>query len=541
MLKKLLSLSLVFLLLFSFSACGGVKGADAQIIYPIDKDPGYLDPQIIYETGARNIIANCFEGLVALDGEGNIVPAQAENYTVSSDGKVYTFNLRKDLKWKITTTAGGILGEDYKETFDTRVTAADFAFGITRALLPETKSPDALSLYPIKNAKAVHEGKKSPSKLGVKAVDDYTLKITLSYPDPDFLYTLTKACCMPCNEEFFEATGGRYGLSMKYIICNGPFYLHNWADDKSFILRRNTSYYDTDNVMPYSIYFSVNNEQSTRLKKLTSGTYNVSPLTESQAEELGEKKKYTAQSFESSMLSFVFNCGDTYLSNVNIRRALVSSINTTLLTEKFGESPSGILPDGLTVGGENYGDMRKDMTMYTNASPLTLFKNGLAELEETSVSVSVICSQENENTVRNLMQSWQSVLGVQLNITVEVLDEVTLESRIKAKNYQLALADITFNDSTAYSALSLFTSYSKENFTAYSSSVYDGLVLDAGKVSNEKAKAERLRKAEENLILNCVIYPVKAKTTFCGLGKGVSGVIFNRTGETVYFKNALEK
>lgn len=541
MLKKILSLSLAVLLLFSLSACGGIKGAEAQIIYPIDKDPGYLDPQIIYETGARNIIANCFEGLVVFDRDGNIVPAQAESYNISSDGKVYTFNLRKDLKWKVTKTAGSTLGDGFDTSYDYLLTAHDFVFGITRALLPETKCPDALSLYSIKNAKAVHCGKKSPSKLGVRAVDDYTLKITLTSADPDFLSTLTKACCMPCNEKFFEATGGRYGLSMKYIICNGPFYLHNWADDKSFILRKNTSYRDAENVMPYSVYFSVNNEQPTRLKKLTGGTYNVSPLTLSQEEELSTKKKYTSQSFDSSVLSFVFNCSDICLSNVNIRRAIVSSINTGLLNEKFGQTPSGFLPAGLTVGVKKYADMRESIPMYANASPLTLFRKGLSEVEETSASVTVLCSEENENTVKNLMQSWQSILGVQLNITAQAVDEVTLESRIKAGDYQLALADLTFTDSTAFSALSQFTSYSKENFASFTSREYDKIILSAASASGEKVKADLLRKAEENLILSCVVYPVKESKTFCGMGKGVSDVMFNLTGEIVYLKSALEK
>ena len=118
MLKKLLCLSLLLVTLLSFCSCGGNKGADAQLVYPIDKDPGYLDPQIIYDIGAKNIIANCFEGLVTVDSEGNIIPAAAEKWETNAKETVYTFHLRQDMKWKVTSAAGKIIGENYKDEFD---------------------------------------------------------------------------------------------------------------------------------------------------------------------------------------------------------------------------------------------------------------------------------------------------------------------------------------------------------------------------------------------------------------------------------------
>ena len=111
MLKKLLCLSLAVFMLLSLCACGSDKGADAQLVYPIDKDPRYLDPQIIYDIGAKNIIANCFEGLVAIDEEGSIVPAAAERWETNTKETVYTFYLRQDMKWKVTSAAGKVIGE----------------------------------------------------------------------------------------------------------------------------------------------------------------------------------------------------------------------------------------------------------------------------------------------------------------------------------------------------------------------------------------------------------------------------------------------
>lgn len=542
MLKKLLCLSLALLTLLSLTACGSEKGVDAKLVYPIDKDPEYLDPQIIYDIGAKNIIANCFEGLVSLDGEGNIIPAAAEKWETDTDGTAYTFFLRQDMKWKITSAAGNVIGENYEETFDSRVTAHDFAFGITRALLPETKSPGADSLFAIKNAEKVYKGKASPSKLGVKALDDYTLQITLSASDPDFLYTLLESYCMPCNEEFFEKTGGRYGLATRYLIYNGPFYINNWADDSSVSVRRSDAYYDKDNVKPASVYYSMNNEQPTRLKKLTDEIYSVTPLTKAQAEELEGKKNYSVNSFPSSTFSLVFNCSDAGLSNANIRRGIVSSFDYSVIKEALGEPDAvGIVPDSFLTGTIKYSEYRATADKYVSGSPLTVFKKGLEELEVSRVEVTVLCSSENENTVRALMQSWQSVLGVCFTVYAEATDEVTLKERVKKGDFQIALTDLDFTGNRVYNVLSNFSSDSKENFVSFKDKKYDNLLSKMRNGGSIATYSVGAKKAEEYLIDSCVILPLYNSTDYYGLGKKVSGVVHNISGEILYFKNTIKE
>ncbi len=542
MFKKLLCLSLILITLLTFCSCGGNNGADAQLVYPIDRDPRYLDPQIIYDIGAKNIIANCFEGLVAIDGDGNIIPAAAEKWETNTNETVYTFHLRQDMQWKVTSAAGKIIGENYKDEFDFRVTAHDFAFGLTRALLPETLCPGAESLFSIKNAKKVYKGTLPSSALGIKAVNDYTLQITLSQADPDFLYTLLESYCMPCNEEFFEKTGGRYGLATRYLIYNGPFYINNWADDISVSVRKSDTYHSADSVMPASVYYSMNNEQPTRLKKLTDSTYSVTPLTKQQADELSKKKHYSVNTFSSSVTALIFNCSDEALKNENIRNGIVSSFDYSVVEETLGVcNASGIIPDSFLTGSLKFSEYRKETDRYYNASPLTVFKKGLSEIEQNNISVTVLCSEENENTVRTLMQSWQSVLGVSFTVYAEATDEVNLKERIKKGDYQIALADISFTGNRAYHPLSTFSASSKESLTFLKDKKYDALLSKMKKADGIAVLSSSAKEAEQYLISSCVAVPLYKTNNYYGLGKKVSGVVHNVSGEIVYFKSVIKK
>lgn len=543
MLKKFLCLILsAILILTCFTACGEVEGSDAGLVFPIDKDPEYLDPQIISFTGSKNIIANCFEGLVTLNDKGEIIPGCAESWDYSAETLTYTFKLRKDCKWRVSIYAGPLIGLSSKETNSLPVTAHDFDFGITRAILPETKSPVAKALYCIKNAEKVNSGKMSSKNLGIEAIDDYTLRITLEKSDPDFLFTLLEPGCMPCNETFFKATGGRYGLAVKYLIYNGPFYINNWVDDTSVSIRKNDYYYDSNNVLPRSVYFSINNEQNTRLDKLKDKTYSVSPLTKDQSDELADKKKYTVVPFDSSILSLTFNCSDSVLSNKNIRRAIASSLDYSVLENDLGVlTAQGVIPDTMSIGTQRYRDIASPISLYKNNNPVSLFEKGLDSLDLDNCEISIICTEEYENSVRKLMQSWQSVLGIRCGIFVEVVSETDLLKRVQNKNYQIALVPITYSTNTAFGALHTFTSASSDNIASFNNKKYDAMVSDIKLSEGIVDTAAKTTKAEKYLIDSAVVIPLYSRQIYMGLSKGVSGTFFNLTGDIAYFKHTISK
>ena len=539
MTKKIFCLFMLFLLCFGLFGCSS-KGLDAQIVYPIDNDPQYLDPQIISDVGAKNIIANCFEGLVTIDADGNIAPGCAESWNISSDGLTYTFYLRKNCKWRVSSYAGSLIGEDYKETFDTDITASDFVFGLTRALRPETKSPGAKNLYSIKNAAQVNNGLTDESALGVKVKSDYVLEINLEWADPDFLYTLLEPACMPCDEIFFEITGGKYGLGIKYLLYNGPFYINNWADNTSVSLRRNETYYDRENVKPSSLYFSINNEQETRLKKIKNATYDVAPLTADQAASIADSKKYSLNDFRSSVFSLVFNCENENLNNISIRRAIAAAFDTKLLESEMGQlTATGIIPSSMIIFGNTYRDKVEKVGLYSNKNPQSLLTNGLKQLEKKDMEITILCSDAYESTVRKLMQSWQSSLGINFNVFVEAVDETTLNQRVSKGDYQIALCSVSYSSITAFNGVLRYSSDSAYNICNFSDPMYDQIIRSIKSADGKQSSLNATIKAEKYLASSCIILPLYEQSDYYASGKNVSGVIFNPTGEILYFKNTL--
>src|SRR5438046_504160 len=143
-------------------------GAFAETIWNrgANSDVQSLDPHKTSTVEEANILRDMFVGLVTEDVEGNTIPGAAESWTVSSDGKVYTFKLRKDDVWSDGSP----------------VTAKDFVFAWRRLLDPKTGSEYASMGFPVKNAEEINGGKAKPEDLGAKAIDDNTLEVTLKGP-----------------------------------------------------------------------------------------------------------------------------------------------------------------------------------------------------------------------------------------------------------------------------------------------------------------------------------------------------------------------
>ena len=245
--KKVLScvLSLVLCCLV-LAACAPEETA---LTLPVDSIPSSCDPVLSDTVALSTVAANCYEGLVRIDENGNVQPGAADHWSISDDGLTYTFILRGGLRWHVPdadskeAASKNPLGEDFILGFDTAMTADDFVFGLQRAVAKDTNAPGASRLFGIVNAPAVNAGELSSAELGVQALDDSTVRIKLSAPDGNFLTALGSPCAMPCNRTFFSKTAGRYGLTASLLLCNGPYYLSSMdSSGSSVTMKKNESY-----------------------------------------------------------------------------------------------------------------------------------------------------------------------------------------------------------------------------------------------------------------------------------------------------------
>ena len=306
--KRAVSIFLALVLLFALAACGN-DGSGAALSYPIEPQPECLDPQIAQGAEAKTVVLNCFEGLVRKDSEGKFSPAAAKSWSYDRASLTYTFKLREDARWVIMKKAyKSILGDDIDNTFDSRVTAADFVFALKRAVNPATGAPEAMSLGVIKNAKSIINGKLSPDKLGVSAVGDFGLRITLEHATDEaaFLDLLTKAVCMPCNETFFNATKGRYGLDYSTLMCNGPFYLSYWLHDSALTIKNNDDYTGPFPAKPASVSLVIDSDGNQKLKYLLDGTYCAAQL----GTVAPDSSSLTVTKNYDTVWALCFNCSD---------------------------------------------------------------------------------------------------------------------------------------------------------------------------------------------------------------------------------------
>lgn len=222
-------------------------------------DPGSLDPHKVSGDWENRVVGDYIEGLVTEDAGANPIPGQAESWEISEDGTVYTFKLRDSANW----------------TDGTPVTAHDFVFAFQRLFDPATASDYAYLQYPIKNSAAINAGEITDfNELGVKAIDDKTLEITLEASTPFFLDALTHYTAYPVPKHLVEKHGDAW-IEMENIVANGPYKIVEWLPGSYVRSEKNADYYDAANVQIDEVYYHVLEDQAAALNRYRAGEFDI--------------------------------------------------------------------------------------------------------------------------------------------------------------------------------------------------------------------------------------------------------------------------
>lgn len=538
--KKLISLILVLVSICCvFSSCKKEE-EETELYYPVTEDFKSLDPQIVTDDSSKLIAYNCFEGLVRVNEKGEIVPAGAETWSVSSDSLTYTFVLRRDAQWYLTNTSKEELSDtdpeksDLPMNFDTRVTAKDYVFGLKRAVDPVTGAADGKYLAAIRNAADILESKKQVSELGVEAIDDYTLKITLDYADPNFLYYLTRLAAMPCNEQFFNACKGRYGLAMEYLLCNGAYMVYRWSLGSVIRLENNPLYTGDAKAVNDRVWVYYVEDAASVSEKIEAGTYDAGYVSAYDSLMFSEDDGFGMTARSDVLWGYWFNGKTPEFAVTDLRLAFAASTDKSLLTapDYIQEKTDRVLLSCVSP----YYEYAPHPVAFDEQKAAEYYKTAMENSEDitASMAITVLTTEDFADSVKKQIQIWQRVFGTDVKIQVESRE--TAVNMLISGNYQIAFLPVTVTATNTAEFFRTFMTVSDYNVTGYANSNYDELINSLTKTMTESEKAEVYKSCEQSLISYGVVIPAFTEASYFVTGKDVEG-IYSFSESEVYFRN----
>lgn len=493
--KKIVCLALALL-----SLGLNVQAAGGKVLTLHGRDePETLDPGLFTGIIEGNIIVNLFEGLLRYDAKSaEPLPAMAKNWTVSSDGKTYTFYLRDGLTWSDGTP----------------ITAKDFFYSWERVLRPATAATYAFQLYPVKNAEEYNQGKITDSKqLGLKVINDKTFQVTLVNPTPYFLKLAAHQTLAPVNEAAVKKYGATWSFPGK-IVCNGPFVLKQWTPQKEILLVKNEKYWDAANVKLDAVRFLPVPEYETAVKMYEMGQLdNVFELPPLKVATFKSRPDYIGAPYLNSMY-YWFNTKVKPFDDVRVRQALTLAIDRAVITDKVlrrGDLPiNSFVPPGITG--------------YTPPAAASLFNPSKAKalLKEAgygpggkpfpAVDILYNTTAEHRAVAEVIQNMWKTHLGIEVKLRNE--EWKSYLKSLDTRNYQIGRAGWVGDYVDPATFLDLLSSKNPMNYAGYHNPVYDKLLQDAAKEQNKTLRSRILAKAEALVLKDFPIIPlyVQVKT-----------------------------
>ena len=526
--------------LFAFTSCDAAdKTEDPQAGFNCYFDsvivgsPATLDPQTCENDCAAEIIANVFLGLYSVSDGGEIVPAMAEECTVSEDGLEWEFKLREGIFWY------------GKDNFSAECTADDFVFAFQRLMSPELRSVRAKEYCFIKNAEEINTGKIADAGLlGVKAEDRYRLRITLNEPRSDLRAMLAAAPAMPCNREYYELTEGQYGLVGDCVGSNGAFYVSRWHYDKwtkdgNFIeLKRNALNADTLNTAPRGVTYNINADG---FELFAAG--NVQVYRTAAAEEIMKLSgKYEYSTYSASVWGVMFNTDGVFKSS-DLRIALGGYVKGGSDSDIY-TAADRIVPDGITVGGTDYRSLAgmPDTAVFTEDELKERGSRAMRGVKEGALSgVNIIIPEGTslKQGVGRFIQEWQHNFGIYCMISELPYDSYL--SALSSGNFDIALVRLSGGGSGALSYLNCFSSASSSDHARVDSKKLDDILNSAATAGNERSAARYCLEAEQFIIDNGYFIPFCFEKEYVFRAKGVSGVGYDPFAGIYLFGGAVKK
>ncbi len=460
-------------------------------------DPTSLDPHKLSGDWENRIAGDIFEGLVTEDAGANPVPGQAESWTVSDDKTVYTFKLRDGISWS-----------DGKP-----VTASDFLFAFQRLFDPKNAAEYAYLQFTIKNAAAINEGKITDmAQLGVKAIDDKTLEITLEQPSPYFIGALTHYTGYPLPKHVIDAKGADW-VKIENIVTNGAYKPTEWVPGSHVLAVKNDKYYGAAGVKIDAVKFVTLEDNAAALKQYRAGEFDIlTDFPKDQYQWIQENLPGQAHVVPfAGLYYYVINSTKPPFDNANVRKALSMAVNREVIGPQIlgtGELPAySWVPPGMSGYGDpvmvdwkdlSYGDKVAEAKKLLAEAGITPEKPLKAQLRYNT--------NDNHKRIAVAIASMWKPLGIDIEL-------YNTETKVHYDEMQRGLLEIgragwlaDYNDADNF--LSLLKTGIEHNYGKWSNADFDKLIEDGNKEQDQAKRAELFHKAEKIALDNTAAIPI---------------------------------
>jgi oligopeptide transport system substrate-binding protein len=506
------AISLAALVLIAGLACtpsapsltqGAKLDKDQTLRVLLDDQPASLDPgqtQYPYETSVLRAVS---EPLLRPNADMNgVSPAAAESFDVSPTGTIYAFHLRRNAQYWDGTP----------------VKAQDFVFAWQRLIDPRLASPsEAFFADAVLNGDrvALLDPRRDASKLdgavaslGLKATDDFTFQVTLSHPDPAFIWLAAMPAGAPIRQDVVKAATDKWATSPNTLVTNGPFKVDAMAADHINVVQ-NPHYWGPRPILT-AIDFVIVNDGAAALAKYRSGQLDVIDVQPAQAAGVAGDSQLSHELMKTPSLSvfwLAFHVTSPPLNNVRVRRAIAEAIDRSAFVAQVFQGQAipaqSFIPQGMHgyAPGAGGNVQKSDVT----AARATLAASGVSAKQLSGMKFSYDRSSDFQKATAAFVKA-QLKANLGVDITLQGLDTNTLSSRLGSGSFQIAgprgwTAD--YPDPSDWYPVFLTTSF--HNVGLYQNTQYDNFVRAASADAQPARRDQEYQQAQAMLVADAPV------------------------------------
>ncbi len=522
--RRLLSL-FVALTCALLAACGAdapdptgepTVGGEKTFVFAQGPEPSSLDPGLITDAYSGFVVQNLFEGLLVWNAAGTeLLPGAAERYTVSPDGRTYTFHLREGAIWSN--------GDP--------VAAADFVVAWRRMLNPSSSSPYAALLYPIRGARQLHQGEATDaSLLAVEAHDRHTLVVELRAPSPWFPHIVAHFVCAPVNARSLKRHGTLW-TRPENMVVNGPFVLERWTEGTELVLRKNRYFHGADSVRLDRVVGRLGSEPTEVLAAFEAGQLHwtghaAGLLPHDRLAELAQRPEARlGAQLGTSWLAL--NTREAPLNSKVLRQALSLALDRKELAPLLG--PEGLpgarlIPEGMS----GYPYPPAPAYNLEKARTLLAASGYDPAAEGAALEIAVDRRTTHERVVAWAAETWKRDLGLDTRIFTRVYP--VHATALREGQFQIGRGGWLGDYPDPANFLEIFQSGNALNAAGWSNRVFDGLLEEARRTQDASSRLRLLSQAEALLLDEAPILPLYHWATLSLVDPKVAGYEVNPLG-----------